>query len=212
MDTGGLLVRHAQMNVFGTQRRALQVCDPFARQGQGERAHAFALFHVERDRRQESQLTERADLLRVRAGRRELQGLLERAITRDISWGVPLPPEAELAGGGEKRLYVWFEAVIGYLSASKEWAASTGDPAAWQRWWTNPDAETYYFIGKDNIPFHAVFWPSYLLGYNQTQGPLNLPTDVPANQYVTFKGDKASKSRGIGISDTSDGLIGVVCA
>ncbi len=120
-------------------------------------------------------------------------GLRERAITRDLDWGVPLPPGYDLTGG-EKRIYVWFEAVIGYLSASKEWAQQQGDPDAWKDWWQEPGAESYYFIGKDNIPFHAVFWPSYLIGY----GDLNLPTDVPANQYVTFRGAKASKSRGIG--------------
>jgi methionyl-tRNA synthetase len=125
------------------------------------------------------------------------EGLIDRAITRDLTWGVPIPPELDTIGEG-KRIYVWFEAVIGYLSASKEWAAQTGDPDAWKRWWDNPDAESYYFIGKDNIPFHAVFWPAYLLGYNHGDGRLNLPTNVPANQYVTFKGEKASKSRGIG--------------
>ncbi len=135
-------------------------------------------------------------------------GLLDRAITRDLDWGVPIPEEFDTIGEG-KRIYVWFDAVIGYLSASIEWAAGTDDPDAWQRWWHDPDAESYYFIGKDNVPFHAVFWPSYLAGMNAdpdnggdgTTGSgqaFNLPTDVPANQYVTFKGAKASKSRGIG--------------
>lgn len=125
--------------------------------------------------------------------------LHSRAITRDLDWGVPIPPEYDTLGEG-KRIYVWFEAVIGYLSASIEWAAGTDDPEAWRRWW-NDDAEGYYFVGKDNIPFHAVFWPAQLMGYNRSErayGQLNLPTDVPANQYVTFKGEKASKSRGIG--------------
>jgi methionyl-tRNA synthetase len=121
------------------------------------------------------------------------EGLIDRAITRDLTWGVPLPPEADTLGES-KRIYVWFEAVIGYLSASKEWAKRSGDPDAWKAWWEDPSAETHYFIGKDNIPFHSVFWPAYLIGY----GGLNLPTNVPANQYVTFKGEKASKSRGIG--------------
>ena len=129
------------------------------------------------------------------------EGLIDRAITRDLTWGVPIPPELDTIGEG-KAIYVWFEAVIGYLSAAKEWASQTGDPDAWKAWWENPDAESYYFIGKDNIPFHAVFWPTYLLGYSQGRTPetgaLNLPTNVPANQYVTFKGEKASKSRGIG--------------
>jgi methionyl-tRNA synthetase len=118
-------------------------------------------------------------------------GLHDRAITRDITWGVPLPTD-EL--GDSKRLYVWFDAVIGYLSASVEWAAGTGDPEAWRTWWEGPEPESYYFVGKDNIPFHTVFWPAILLA----RGGLDLPTNVPANQYVTFKGSKASKSAGVG--------------
>jgi methionyl-tRNA synthetase len=121
------------------------------------------------------------------------EGMPERAITRDIEWGVEVPVD-DLGPG--KRIYVWFDAVIGYLSAAKEWAASSGDPDAWKRWWEDPEAESYYFVGKDNIPFHAVIWPAMLLGY----GGLNLPTDVPANQYITFKGLKASKSSGVGRS------------
>jgi len=121
------------------------------------------------------------------------EGMPERAITRDIEWGVEVPVD-DLGPG--KRIYVWFDAVIGYLSAAKEWAASSGDTDAWKRWWEDPDAESYYFVGKDNIPFHAVIWPAMLLGY----GGLNLPTDVPANQYITFKGLKASKSSGVGRS------------
>ena len=126
------------------------------------------------------------------------EGLIDRAITRDLSWGVPLPPELDTIGDG-KRIYVWFDAVIGYLSSAIEWASKTDDPDAWKAWWEDPTAESYYFVGKDNIPFHAVFWPSYLMGANEQRDvPLNLPTNVPANQYVTFKGEKASKSRGIG--------------
>ena len=123
------------------------------------------------------------------------EGLQDRAITRDLEWGVAIPEEYDTIGEG-KRIYVWFDAVIGYLSAAKEWAERNGTPDAWMRWWTNPDAESYYFIGKDNIVFHAVIWPCQLMGY----GDLNLPTDIPANQYVTFKGDKASASRGVGRS------------
>lgn len=123
-------------------------------------------------------------------------GLQDRAITRDIDWGVPLPDDVTLAGAERKRIYVWFDAVIGYLSASREWAQRSGDPEAWRAWWEDPSAESYYFIGKDNVPFHAVFWPAQLMG----SGDLNLPTDVPANQYVTFRGAKASKSRGVGRS------------
>ena len=121
------------------------------------------------------------------------EGLHDRAITRDMDWGVELPVD-DLGPG--KRIYVWFDAVIGYLSAAKEWAQIQGTPDAWKEWWEDPDASSYYFVGKDNIPFHTVIWPAMLLGY----GGLNLPTDVPANQYVTFKGEQASKSRGIGAS------------
>jgi methionyl-tRNA synthetase len=121
------------------------------------------------------------------------EGLHDRAITRDIDWGVEIP----VAGLGEsKRIYVWFDAVIGYLSASKEWSMIQGDPDAWKQWWHNDDAVHYYFIGKDNIPFHTIIWPAMLMAY----GGLHLPTDVPANQYVTFKGGKASASRGVGLT------------
>ena len=123
-------------------------------------------------------------------------GLQDRPITRDIDWGVALPDDVTLDGAERKRIYVWFDAVIGYLSASREWAQRSGDPDAWRAWWEDPSAESYYFIGKDNVPFHAVFWPAQLMG----SGDLNLPTDVPANQYVTFRGAKASKSRGVGRS------------
>ena len=121
------------------------------------------------------------------------EGLEDRAITRDLDWGITIPVDDI---GDDKRIYVWFEAVIGYLSAAKEWAQRQGDPEAWRRWWDNDDAVSYYFVGKDNVPFHAVIWPGMLLGY----GGLNLPTDVPANQYVTFKGGKASSSRGVGMT------------
>jgi methionyl-tRNA synthetase len=123
------------------------------------------------------------------------EGLQDRAITRDLTWGVPIPAESDTIGEG-KRIYVWFDAVIGYLSAAKEWAAIQGTPEAWRDWWEDPEAQSFYFIGKDNIVFHAVIWPCQLMGY----GGLNLPTDVPANQFVTFKGDKASASRGVGQS------------
>ena len=115
------------------------------------------------------------------------EGLRDRAITRDIGWGVPVP----LEGWDGKRIYVWFEAVIGYLSATKEWARRRGEPDAWEAFWTDPAAKTVYFQGKDNVPFHTTIWPAMLLGY----GGLNLPHDVPANQYVTISGSKASSSR-----------------
>ena len=122
-----------------------------------------------------------------------LEDIPARSITRDISWGINVPVD-DLGPG--KKIYVWFDAVIGYLSASIEWASTTDDPDAWKQWWQDPEAESYYFVGKDNIPFHAVIWPAMLIAH----GGLNLPTDVPANQYITFKGEKASKSKGVGRS------------
>ena len=113
-------------------------------------------------------------------------GLHDRAITRDIEWGVPVP----LDGYEDKRIYVWFEAVIGYLSATKEWANTNGQPDRWKDFWRD-DCRAYYFIGKDNIPFHTVIWPAMLLGY----GELNLPHDVPANEFGTLMGQKISTSR-----------------
>lgn len=121
------------------------------------------------------------------------EGLLDRAITRDIEWGIELPVD-DL--GPNKRIYVWYDAVIGYLSASKEWSALNGDEDAWRHWWENDDSRHVYFIGKDNIPFHCLFWPAQLIG----AGNLHLPDDVPANQYVTFRGGKASASRGVGLT------------
>ncbi len=119
------------------------------------------------------------------------EGLQDRAITRDLDWGIEIP-ENELGDG--KKIYVWFEAVIGYLSASKEWAVNNGTPEAWKDFWLDENAESYYFVGKDNVPFHAIIWPAMLLAY----GDLNLPTNVPANQYILIKGEKASASRGVG--------------
>lgn len=121
------------------------------------------------------------------------EGLHDRAFTRDLDWGIPIPVD-DIGPG--KSIYVWWEAVMGYYSAPQEWAEIQGDPEAWKAWWTNPGAESYYFVGKDNIPFHAVYWPALLLAH----GGLNLPTNVPANQYVTFGGAKASKSQGVGRS------------
>ncbi len=121
------------------------------------------------------------------------EGLQDRAITRDLDWGVELPVD-DLGDG--KRIYVWYDAVIGYLSASKEWAALSGDPDAWKRWWHNDGAHHAYFVGKDNIPFHAMLWPAQLMGY----GGLHLPDNVPANQYVTFSGAKMAAGRGVGLT------------
>jgi len=113
-------------------------------------------------------------------------GLKDRAITRDIEWGIPLP----LDGFEGKRIYVWFEAVIGYLSAAKEWATSNGDEEGWRLFWQG-EVKSYYFIGKDNIPFHTIIWPAMLMGY----GNLNLPYDVPSNEFLTIEGRKLSTSR-----------------
>jgi len=115
------------------------------------------------------------------------EGLKDRAITRDIDWGVPVPVD----GFENKRIYVWFEAVIGYLSATKEWAKSSGGEERWRSFWQDDEAKSYYFIGKDNIPFHTIIWPAILMGY----GGLNLPYDVPANEFLTIEGKKLSTSR-----------------
>ena len=115
------------------------------------------------------------------------EGLKDRAITRDLDWGITVPQ----AGFEHKRIYVWFEAVIGYLSASMEWAKLHGDDAAWQRFWQG-EAKSFYFIGKDNIFFHTLIWPAMLMGY----GGLNLPYNVPANEFLTIEGRKLSTSRG----------------
>ena len=113
-------------------------------------------------------------------------GLKDRAITRDIEWGVSVPQP----GFEKKRIYVWFEAVIGYLSASKEWAKLQGNEDAWKPFWTGEN-KTLYFIGKDNIPFHSIIWPAMLMGYSG----LSLPYDVPANEFLTIEGKKLSTSR-----------------
>ena len=125
------------------------------------------------------------------------EGLHGRPITRDIDWGIPVP----LEGWDGKRLYVWFEAVMGYLTASIEWAATISEPDRWKEWWYDPEAEIYNFIGKDNIPFHTIIWQAELLGidgiYNEDQPEqkLNLPYDVPANEFMNIEGKQFSKSR-----------------
>jgi methionyl-tRNA synthetase len=134
-----------------------------------------------------------------------LDEIRPRPITRDLDWGVriPVPGYAEDA---DKRIYVWFDAVIGYLSASIEWAAASGDPDAWRSWWQNPDSEHYYFQGKDNIVFHTVIWPAMLLGYGEGgeygagRGPLVLPTNVVATEFLTYYGKQFSTSRGHAIN------------
>jgi methionyl-tRNA synthetase len=129
--------------------------------------------------------------------------LQPRAISRDLDWGVRIPLEG-WEGRNDKRLYVWFDAVIGYLSASIEWASRTGDADAWRRFWQDPAARSYYFMGKDNIVFHSVIWPSILLGYNGqgdkggspgSLGAMQLPTEVVSSEYLTMEGRKFSSSR-----------------
>jgi len=119
-------------------------------------------------------------------------GLKDRAVTRDLTWGINIP----VPGFDNKRIYVWFDAVIGYLAASKEWSKKIGEPAKWEEWWKNKDAKHYYFLAKDNIPFHSIIWPSMLMGYDES---LNLPYDIPANEYLRLKGEQFSKSRGLAV-------------
>jgi len=134
-----------------------------------------------------------------------LDDLQPRAITRDLDWGVPVPLDG-WRDRPDKKIYVWFDAVIGYLSASIEWARRSGDPDAWRAWWNDPDAEAYYFMGKDNIVFHAEIWPAMLLGYaglgarGGSPGPLgtlNLPSEVVSSEYLTMEGRKFSSSRAV---------------
>ncbi|GAA4205369.1 methionine--tRNA ligase [Actinocatenispora rupis] len=134
-----------------------------------------------------------------------LDDLRPRAMTRDIDWGIPVP----LPGWEEnpnKRLYVWFDAVIGYLSAAIEWARRGKDPEAWRRWWSDPAARQYYFMGKDNITFHSQIWPAELLAYDGKgakggspgkYGELNLPTEVVSSEYLTIGGQQFSTSRNV---------------
>jgi methionyl-tRNA synthetase len=132
-----------------------------------------------------------------------LDDLQPRAITRDLDWGVPVPLDG-WRDRNDKRIYVWFDAVIGYLSASIEWARRAGDPDAWRAWWNDENAEAYYFMGKDNIVFHSEIWPAMLLGYagqgakGGSAGPLgqlNLPTEVVSSEFLTMEGKKFSSSR-----------------
>jgi methionyl-tRNA synthetase len=144
-------------------------------------------------------------------GKIEAEGLKPRPITRDLDWGVPIPIEGWTEAG--KRIYVWFEAVIGYLSAPIEWSLITGEQESWREWWVNPAARQFHFIGKDNIFFHTSLWPAELMGagveflkiFNPPTSPLQegqeggkpltLPFDVPANQFMNLEGQKISGSR-----------------
>jgi methionyl-tRNA synthetase len=120
-----------------------------------------------------------------------VRNLKPRAITRDLDWGVPVPlPGWE--DNAHKKIYVWFDAVIGYLSASIEWAQQRGEPDSWKDWWMNPEASHYYVMGKDNITFHTVMWPAILMG----AGDLHLPDEIVASEYLNMSGKKLSTSRG----------------
>ena len=134
-----------------------------------------------------------------------LNDLKPRAITRDLDWGVPVPLEG-WRDRPDKKLYVWFDAVIGYLSASIEWAARTGDPDAWRPFWQSPDARGYYFMGKDNIVFHAEIWPAILFGYSGqgdrggtpgSYGGLEVPYEVVSSEFLQMEGRKFSSSRNV---------------
>jgi methionyl-tRNA synthetase len=140
-----------------------------------------------------------------------LDDIRPRAMTRDIDWGIPVPLEG-WQDQHAKRLYVWFDAVVGYLSASVEWARRLGEPERWREWWNTPDAKSYYFMGKDNITFHSQIWPAELLAYAGRGsrggepgafGVLNLPTEVVSSEYLTMEGKQFSSSRGhvIGIRE-----------
>jgi len=151
-------------------------------------------------------LQQRADHLRgpvlgESLGKIEAEGLKPRSITRDLDWGVPIPVEGWTEAG--KLIYVWFEAVIGYLSAPIEWTQLSGSKDAWREWWVNPEAKQLHFIGKDNIFFHTAMWPAELMGagteflkiFAGESKPLTLPYDVPANQFMNLEGQKISGSR-----------------
>jgi methionyl-tRNA synthetase len=141
----------------------------------------------------------------IRFSQNILDDVRPRAMTRDIDWGIPVPLDGwrDLPA---KRLYVWFDAVIGYLSASIEWARRTGDPERWREWWNDPEATSYYFMGKDNITFHSQIWPAELLAYDGRgdragepgeYGVLNLPTEVVSSEFLTMEGKQFSSSRGV---------------
>ncbi|WP_153394364.1 methionine--tRNA ligase [Ornithinicoccus halotolerans] len=141
----------------------------------------------------------------IRFSKNILEDIRPRAMSRDIDWGIPIP----LEGWREqptKRLYVWFDAVIGYLSASVEWARRIGDPDRWRQWWNDPQALSYYFMGKDNITFHSQIWPAEMIAHNGQgdrggepgpYGELQLPTEVVSSEFLTMEGRQFSSSRGV---------------
>jgi methionyl-tRNA synthetase len=125
------------------------------------------------------------------------EDLRPRAITRDMSWGIPLPEGYELSEDNDKVLYVWFEAVIGYLSASIEWSEKTQNSEEWKNWWFNDSSKHYYVMGKDNVPFHTIIWPAIIAGAKDSGYPnLHYPDTIASTEYLTFKNDKFSSSRG----------------
>ncbi|HTY57255.1 MAG TPA: methionine--tRNA ligase, partial [Bacteroidota bacterium] len=131
------------------------------------------------------------------------QGLEDRAVTRDLSWGVKIP----LPGYEQKVIYVWFDAVLGYISSAKEWAIKAGRPDAWKEYWLNPATKYVAFIGKDNVVFHTIVFPAMLMAWNDGGGEQYvLPANVPANEFLNYKGQKFSKSRGWGV-DLQDFLL-----
>ncbi len=141
----------------------------------------------------------------IRFSQNILEDIRPRAMTRDIDWGIPVPLEG-WRDNPTKRLYVWFDAVIGYLSASIEWARRRGEPDRWREWWNDPDALSYYFMGKDNITFHSQIWPAELLAYDGrgdrggepgAYGRLNLPTEVVSSEFLTMEGRKFSSSKAV---------------
>lgn len=120
------------------------------------------------------------------------QGLGDRAVTRDLDWGVPVP----LPDHDGKVLYVWFDAPIGYISATQEWAQEQGDPEAWRTWWQDTSTRLLHFIGKDNIVFHALLFPAMLHAHSEDY---ILPDNVPANEFLNLEGNKLSTSRGYAV-------------
>ena len=141
----------------------------------------------------------RPNVMRQSLGQILTDGLHGRAITRDLDWGVPVPVD----GWQQKCLYVWFEAVIGYLSSTIEWSKIHENDSRWRDWWVDQSARAFYFIGKDNIPFHAVIWPAELIGLGtgfdqmmqaKDPQPMVLPYDVPANEFMNLEGKKISGS------------------
>jgi methionyl-tRNA synthetase len=124
-------------------------------------------------------------------------GLKDRAVTRDLNWGVHVP----VAGYEDKVIYVWFDAVLGYISSGKEWAAAHGKPEAWKEYWQNEDTKYVAFIGKDNVVFHCIVFPAMLMAWNDgNTDHYVLPENVPANEFLNFEGQKFSKSRGWGMN------------